>query len=121
MDKDISLVIVVVHNLPLVRTRHYSRLSIERCEGSTLPSRSSTPPVLVLCQVEGLRRKHACLIHIGSLSAFYAGGRTAPCVDVVALGIAVGSLVAVSRERGCVPPEALVAEPSFNSWDPKGC
>lgn len=121
MHVNIRFIICTIHHLSLPRIIHNRRLRIKRRERRRAPSRSPTVPVLILRQVESLARENTSLIHVQPRVPLYGSRRAAVGVDVGAVDVAVGGLVAVAGEESRVPPESLGAVALLDNGDAVGC
>lgn len=110
MNKDIALIKVAPDKLSLPRAPVRSGIRRERSQDVGLPPLAASPPVLVLGEVEGVRRVHARHVHVlASAVVRDRRRRAAPEVNVVGLGVLEGRHVAVARGAGGLPPPAVVA------------
>mgnify|MGYP005987957287 CR=1 FL=1 len=110
MNVDVAIIQIAIHQRTLPNSPHHSRLGRKRSQEIALPALLTSPPVLILGEVEGIGRLDAGLVHVLGFRPLAALWWVAEDVDVGAALVAVGGDVAVLGGLVGVPYPALVAE-----------
>jgi hypothetical protein len=117
MNKEITLVKLIVRYLPLTNAPKCSCIRIELIMRRLRPAFRRAVIVLISPEIKRICGIHPCQVAVSCLNPVFSRRRCAsPGIDISRLLIAVGGNISIARVLLLVPPVPVIAKSLSDSW-----